>query len=186
MKNPRIISGSAKGIRLEMVPGNITRPITDRVKEALFNIIGADIFGSTFLDLFGGTGNVGIEALSRGANKAVFIEISPVAKRIIEKNLEKTKLIDKGNVLRMDAFKYIQSCHDASFDYVFIAPPQYKGIWIKTLGFLDQYPDLSTTDGWLIVQIDPIEYSQQELINYSEIENRKYGSSLLIFFEKKY
>ena len=76
MSNPRIIAGKAKGIRLDVVPGEITRPITDRVKEALFNIIGADIINSTFLDLFGGTGSVGIEALSRGGCFTLFIDSS--------------------------------------------------------------------------------------------------------------
>ncbi|NMD30550.1 MAG: 16S rRNA (guanine(966)-N(2))-methyltransferase RsmD, partial [Chloroflexi bacterium] len=73
MSNPRVIAGTARGIRLQPVPGDITRPVTDRVKEALFNIIGADVIGSSLLDLFGGTGAIGIEALSRGAAYVRFL-----------------------------------------------------------------------------------------------------------------
>ncbi|HTX78813.1 MAG TPA: RsmD family RNA methyltransferase, partial [Longilinea sp.] len=84
MSKPRIISGTAKGLILQDVPGDITRPITDRVKESLFNIIGADIEGTAFLDLFGGTGSVGIEALSRGAKLTRFIDLNRTAVNVIK------------------------------------------------------------------------------------------------------
>lgn len=184
MSNPRIIGGSAKGFRLEMVPGNITRPITDRVKEALFNIIGADIIGSTFLDLFGGTGSVGIEALSRGARYSRFVEISPVAQKVIKKNLINTNLSDFGEVVLMDAIQYIQKTDKEGFDYLFIAPPQYKGIWQKILQKIDEHPDRVTDDGWIIIQIDPVENSPITTKNFFKFDERKYGSTLLIFLQK--
>ena len=92
MSNPRIISGKARGMRLRPVPGDITRPITDRVKESLFNIINVDIQGASWLDLFGGTGSVGIEALSRGAGYVRFIDLNRSAIQTIKDNLVSTRL----------------------------------------------------------------------------------------------
>jgi 16S rRNA (guanine(966)-N(2))-methyltransferase RsmD len=107
----RVISGSAKGIKLLSVPGKTTRPITDQVKEALFNIIGVDVEGKFFLDLFGGTGAVGIEALSRGAEHAVFLEINYHAVKVIQKNLETTQLAPYATVYKKDAFVYLAGIH---------------------------------------------------------------------------
>jgi 16S rRNA (guanine966-N2)-methyltransferase len=185
LSNPRIISGSARGIRLEAVPGDITRPITDRVKEALFNIIGADIENSTFLDLFGGTGSVGIEALSRGGSFTRFIEISPVAVNIIKKNLNKTNLITQSDILCMDAMRYIKSPSEIKFDYVYIAPPQYKQLWIKTIRLLDEFQSHLSSDGWVMIQIDPTEEESLHLQHFELFDRRRYGSTLLLFYSEK-
>jgi 16S rRNA (guanine966-N2)-methyltransferase len=184
MSNPRIIAGTAKGIRLKVAPGDITRPITDRVKEALFNIIGSDIFDSSFLDLFGGTGSVGIEALSRGAKFARFIDLNRTAIDAIRNNLEATKLLAKANLVQSDAFNYLSRKTDLTFDYVFIAPPQYKEMWKKSLLLIDQHAEWLNPEAWVIVQIDPIEYQKVDLKNLEEFDSRKYGSTLLIFFGK--
>lgn len=185
MNNPRIIAGSARGIRLEMVPGDITRPITDRVKEALFNIIGGDILDSSFLDLFAGTGSVGIEALSRGARFVKFLDISPTATRIIRQNLEKTKLSSRGEVLTVDTFTFLKTQINESFDYIFIAPPQYKNIWIKVLNILDTNPSILNNDGWIIVQIDPLEMENLVLTKFNLFNKRRYGNTLLLFYFKE-
>ena len=185
MSNPRIIGGIARGIRLEAVPGDITRPITDRVKEALFNIIGADVQNSSFLDLFGGTGSVGIEAMSRGASFTRFIEISPTAVKVIQQNLKKTHLSSRAEVLCMDAMKYLKSPAQTIFDYIYIAPPQYKKMWFKTLQLLDEFHFHLSDDGWVIVQIDPIEEESIQLTHFELFDQRKYGSTLLLFFFNK-
>lgn len=185
MANPRIIAGSARGIRIDPVPGDITRPITDRVKEALFNILGADILESTFLDVFGGTGSVGIEALSRGADLARFHDIHFSAIETIKKNLLRTRLAEKAEVQMGDALAILSRKPDRSFDYIFIAPPQYKSIWQKTLTILDKNPHWLAEDGWIIVQIDPVEYEEKVLESFIEINQRKYGSTLLVFYEWK-
>lgn len=182
MSNPRIISGKARGMRLKTLPGNITRPITDRVKEALFNIIGFEIMGSSFLDLFGGSGSVGIEALSRGAERVDIIELNAKAYKIVQENLEKSKLGDHAKLIKGDAFKYILRGELPSFDYIFIAPPQYHGMWIKMLTLIDQNPALLAKDGWIIVQIDPIEDEEPNLANLKEFDKRKYGSTILKFY----
>ncbi len=184
MPPPRIISGSAKGLRLKDVPGDITRPITDRVKEALFNILGSDVVDTTVLDLFGGTGSVGIEALSRGARSVTFVEINSQALEVIKDNLVRTHLNDKAIVLRDDAFRFLEKSQEC-FDIIFIAPPQYKGLWDKALKQLDSNPAIIQEDGLIIVQIDPIEYKLIELISLIEIEQRKYGKTLIVFYELK-
>jgi len=185
LSNPRIIGGIARGIRLKMVPGEITRPITDRVKEALFNIIGGDIKKSRFLDLFGGTGSVGIEALSRGAIFAKFLDIDQTATSVIKQNLAKTKLASNAEVVRMDAHVYLKSRKNEVYDYIFIAPPQYKNIWRDILALLDENPDQITTDGWVIVQIDPIEMEEPALNHFDLFDERSYGNTTLLFYIKK-
>lgn len=184
LSTPRIIAGKAKGAHLRDVPGDSTRPITDRVKEALFNIIGSDIVDSVFLDLFGGTGSVGIEAISRGAKSVLFIENNHNAYKTIIDNLASTRLADKAAVKLMDAYTFLQHPTQKPFTYIFIAPPQYKKMWEKSIKLVDQHPDYLEDDGSLIVQIDPIEYVELDLEHFREYESRKYGSTLLVFYEK--
>jgi len=185
MSSPRIISGSAKGFHLKSVPGEITRPITDRVKEALFNIIGADIQDTKFLDLFAGTGSVGIEALSRGASSVTFIENNRIAYQILLKNIEFCKVSDRAHVIFGDAFDFLNRPPKRSFEYIFIAPPQYKELWERALLLLDKQRELLSDDGWIIVQINPIEWKETQLQNLELFDSRTYGSTLLIFFQKK-
>ena len=177
----RVISGKAKGRRIEGVPGAGTRPITDRAKSALFDIIGDIMRGSAFLDLFAGTGQVGIEALSRGAEKAVFVEQAPAAARVIQRNLDHTRLAGNGVIVRADVFRFLLRSPDP-FDYVFIAPPQYHGLWRDTLELLDRNTGWLAEDGWAIVQIHPREYADITLENLFLFDRRTYGSVLLCFY----
>jgi len=181
----RVISGSAKGVRLASVPGKSTRPITDRVKEALFNILGHDIVGQSILDLFGGTGAVGIEALSRGAEHAVLLDINYRAIRVIQENLKLTNLAEYATVLKKDAFTFIREETHHKFDLIYIAPPQYKGMWLKTMRLLDEYPRLIRDEGLVIIQIHPKEFVESyAYTNLTPFDQRKYGDTLLVFFEK--
>jgi 16S rRNA (guanine(966)-N(2))-methyltransferase RsmD len=169
-----------------MVPGDITRPITDMVKEALFNILGAeDVADSIWLDLFAGTGSVGIEALSRGAKFVRFNDLNRPAITTIYANLEKTRLKDRAQVVQSDAFALLKRKADRTFDYIYIAPPQYKDLWTHALKDIDENPAWLQEDTWVIVQIDPVEYTPQDLHHLVEFEQRKYGSTLLVFFEIK-
>lgn len=181
----RVIAGTAKGRKLKMVPGKGTRPITDRVKESLFNIIRMELPDSSFLDIFAGTGSVGIEALSRGAKFVRFVERSRIAIRVIEENLAITDLSDGAEILQMDAFAMLGRTPDAQFDYLYIAPPQYKEMWKRALLALDKKPEWLVEDGWVIVQIDPKEYEELTLSNFSEFDQRKYGRTLLVFYERE-
>lgn len=180
-----MISGIARGRRLLDVPGDMTRPITDRAKESLFNILGADIEEASFLDLFAGTGSVGIEALSRGANFARFIDSQRQAVEIVRRNLQVTGLEQKAEVIRMDAFSHIERKADRAFTYVFIAPPQYKGLWKRALLSLDAHADWLAEDAWVIAQIHPVEYETLSLGHLVEFEQRHYGSVLFVFYERQ-
>jgi len=180
---PRIIAGKARGIRLQDVPGDITRPITDRVKEALFNILGVDIQEASLLDLFGGTGSVGLEALSRGASYVRFIDLHRAAIQTIRTNIERTRLNQGAEVLQTDAFAHLRQRPDRAFDFIFIAPPQYKGLWVQAMQALESQPAWLHPQGWIIVQIDPVEYQAVESVHFVEIDQRRYGSTLLVFYE---
>jgi 16S rRNA (guanine966-N2)-methyltransferase len=184
----RVIAGSAKGHRLQSVPGDATRPITDRVKEALFSILGDFVVDARVLDLFAGTGAVGIEALSRGAAEVVFVDKSPVALRTVRANLQRTRLADRAVVLHTDAFKYLAGPDQLPFDLIYVAPPQYKGLWAEALHVLDVRPAWLSNDpelgsGIVVAQIHPREYQELPLHNLVEYDQRKYGSTLLCFYE---
>lgn len=185
MANPRIIAGTARGIRLNGVPGDITRPITDRVKEALFNIIGSDIAGATWFDLFAGTGSVGIEALSRGASYVRLNDLNRAAITAIKSNLTLTRLEKGSDVTQRDALETLRKKPDFAFDYIYIAPPQYKGMWKSALLALDANMGWLSEDSWTIVQIDPVEYEDLPLVNLADFDHRRYGSTLLVFYERK-
>jgi 16S rRNA (guanine(966)-N(2))-methyltransferase RsmD len=183
MSGLRVISGTARGRKLRPVPGDITRPITDRTKESLFDIIGGDIAGASILDVFAGTGSVGIEALSRGAAFARFVDVNQSAIQTIKYNLEHTRLSQRAEVFKADAFRYLESGVHYRFDYIYIAPPQYKGMWARALRKVDDLPLWLAEDGWVIVQIHPIEYEPQDLVHLREFNQRRYGSTLLVFYE---
>jgi len=184
LANPRIISGKAKGMRLQGVPGDITRPITDRVKEALFNIIGPEINGASLLDLFAGTGSVGIEALSRGASFVRLNDLHRQAVNTIKANLEHTRLEAYAEVTQQDAFMLLRQTPDREFDYIYVAPPQYQEMWKQVVQALDQRTGWLSEDAWIIAQIDPVEYESIQLRHLVEFDKRKYGSTLLVFYER--
>jgi 16S rRNA (guanine(966)-N(2))-methyltransferase RsmD len=184
MPSLRVIAGHARGHKLRSVPGDSTRPITDRAKESLFNIIRQDLPGSAFLDLFAGTGAVGIEALSQGAGTARFLDNQRAAVETIKENLKSTRLADRADVRLGDAFTFLKSPPDRAFDYVYIAPPQYMGIWSEALRQLDQQPAWLVDDAWVIAQMDPKEYQELDLTHLDEFDQRKYGNTLLVFYER--
>jgi len=181
----RVISGTAKGRKLKDVPGDTTRPVTDMVKQALFNILAGDVQDSAWWDLFGGTGAVGIEALSRGAAFVRFSELNRLPIETIKANLEITGFASRAEIRRGDAFTMLSSVPDRSFDFIYVAPPQYKEMWSKALAVLDANPGWLSAKTEVIVQIHPREYAELELNTMKEFEQRKYGSTLLLFFEMK-
>lgn len=179
----RVISGTARGRTLKS-PGAATRPITDRVKENLFNILGTRVVDANVLDLFAGTGSVGIEALSRGARAATFVERDRDALRALRDNLELTRLADRARIVRLDVFKFIRQGAREQYALIYIAPPQYRGLWAETLHTLDGREFLSE-NGVAVAQIHPKEYRALELESLELFDQRKYGSTLLCFFKGK-
>lgn len=180
----RVIAGIAKGRPLVAVPGDSTRPITDRVKSALFSILFSQdmIQGCRYLDLFGGTGAVGIEALSRGAAEVVFCERNRAALRSLRRNLKSTHLTGRARVVAGDAFAYLARPDLKPFDVIYVAPPQYQGLWLQALRAIDARPDLLVADGQAIVQIFPKEWEEPTLEHLVVLDHRRYGSTALYFF----
>lgn len=181
----RVRAGLAKGRALKSVPGESTRPVTDRVKQALFNILAADVVDSTWWDLFAGTGAIGIEALSRGAAFVRFSDLNRLAIETIRWNLNRCGLHERAEVRRGNAFAMLTASPDRRFDYIYIAPPQYREMWSRAILTLDANPAWLVEDGWAIVQIHPREYQRLTLQHFTELEQRKYGSTLLVFYERK-
>lgn len=177
-----VIGGKAGGFNLKSVPGNITRPIMAKVKKAVFDIATPYVYDSSWLDLFAGTGSVGIEALSRGASFVRFVDIHPAAIETIHENLAHTGLEEGAEVWHGNAFQMLERDPGRRFDFIYIAPPQYERLWVKTLEVLDRNPGWMVYDTWIFVQIDPVEYEQVELRNLKLFDRREYGNTELVLF----
>lgn len=132
----RVIAGTARSLPLKSPEGQETRPTTDRIKETLFNMLQADIPGSIFIDLCSGSGAIGIEALSRGAKKAYFIDFSPKAIDCIQKNLAFTKLADRAIVLKQDVTGALYNIYEKAADIIFLDPPYHLGLEKTILSLL--------------------------------------------------
>ena len=178
----RVITGKAKGHRIRAVPGATTRPITDRAKSALFSILGEKVVGSRVLDLFAGTGQVAIEALSRGAESAVLVEQAPAAVGTIRLNLAHTGLAARARVVRADVFRFLERPPEP-FDLIYVAPPQYHGLWARTLEVLDRHEGWLAPEGLVVVQIHPREFESLALGRLALSDRRDYGSVTLLFYE---
>lgn len=183
----RIISGVARGTKLYTLEGENTRPTLDRVKEPLFSIIQSEIKDSIVLDLFSGSGALALEALSRGAKRAILCDKSREAIEIIKKNIIKTHLEDKTEVLCMDYKKCLDSL-DKKVDLVFIDPPYKLDVAVKAIGIILE-KQLLSEDGLIIVETDDEERELQEIkkLNYNiQIINiRTYGRVKLIFLQEE-
>jgi 16S rRNA (guanine(966)-N(2))-methyltransferase RsmD len=180
----RVIAGKAKGRKLKTVPGDTTRPVTDMVKEALFNILAGDVVDSRWWDLFAGTGAIGIEAISREAAFSRFTDINRLPVDTIKDNLATCGFNQLADVRRGDALAMLKAPVNEQFDYIYVAPPQYKEIWVETLRLINANPGWLSETGEVIVQIHPREYKDIQLDNLRKFDERKYGSTLLLFYEK--
>jgi 16S rRNA (guanine966-N2)-methyltransferase len=149
----RVITGSAKGRPLKTVKGREVRPTADRVKETLFSVIGARVVDARFLDLFAGSGNVGIEALSRGAAAAVFVDLQTDHLKVVEENLRYTELMDRAELLRRDARAALPDLgkRGRTFDLIFVDPPYGQDLCPAALEGIAKNGVL-TKDGWVLCE----------------------------------
>ena len=181
----RIITGSARGCRLKTPKGaEVTRPTADRVKESLFNILGDFVPGRKVLDIFAGTGNLGLEALSRGAQSAVFVDKATA--KLIEENLRLTRLAEKGTVRGGDVFAELsrQAAGGAEFTLIFCDPPYHQGLGQRALCQIDQSEGLMAAAGILVVEHGADENDYPELDRLQMVHNRRYGhTTQLSFFQ---
>ena len=179
----RVISGSARGITLAAPDGMLTRPTSDRVKEALFSIVQFDLPGTRVLDLFGGTGQLGIEALSRGAASAVFVDFREEACRLIRENLRKTRLESEATVVRCDYLQYLKGCHE-QFDIVILDPPYAEVFLENALKMLVEIDILQS--GGIIVAERPLgKELPWEFEGFTRSRDYKYGKIILTLYRKR-
>lgn len=178
----RVITGKARGVNLKTPEGLTTRPTADRVKEALFSVINFDIPGADVLDLFGGTGQLGIEALSRGAQRAVFVDEGEKACALMKENLRRTKLEQQGRVVRSDYMSFLRGCRD-KFDLIFLDPPYAEVFLENALKCITEIDILRS--GGIIVCERPLD---KELLlqstGYSRSKDYKYGKTLITLYRK--
>ena len=177
----RIITVSARGAKLKVPKGQNTRPTADRIKESLFNILGSFIYDKNVLDLFSGTGNLSLEALSRGANHAIMVDCSLDSISTIKFNATHTKLIDKSTILKADVFATIKKLHlkQTKFDIIFCDPPYHQDLCLKILQMLHEYP-LLTEDGIIIMEHAIEDKLPSDFHQYTLLRNQKYGSTTQI------
>lgn len=178
----RVITGKARGVVLKTPKGMTTRPTTDRVKEALFSIIQFDVPTAKVLDLFGGTGQLGIEALSRGAKSAVFVDANREACDLIRENLKRTKLDSEARVVCSDYASYLRSCNEM-YDIIFLDPPYSETFLENSLKLISEIDILQS--GGIIVTERPV---GKELLcdfpSLSRSKDYKYSSTILTVFRK--
>jgi 16S rRNA (guanine(966)-N(2))-methyltransferase RsmD len=178
----RVITGKARGIQLKTPEGMQTRPTADRVKEALFSIIHFDIPGAAVLDLFGGTGQLGIEALSRGAKSAVFVDAREDACRIIRENLRRTGFEKEGRVVRADYLDYLKRCRE-TFQIILLDPPYAEEFLENSLKMITEIDILKS--GGIIVAERPLGKDLPwDFPGYTRSRDYKYGKTLLTLYRK--
>ena len=178
----RVISGKAKGVSLMTPKGEHTRPTADRVKEALFSIIQFDLLGARVLDLFGGTGQLGIEALSRGAKHAVFVDQRDDACRLIKENLKRTKMESEASVVRCDYLQYLNRCKD-KFDIIILDPPYAEEYLENSLKIITEI-DILQSGGIIIAECPLGKDLPCEFSGYTRSKDYKYGQVLLTLYRK--
>ena len=182
----RVIAGSARRTQLKTLEGMDTRPTTDRIKETLFNMIAPYLYDSIFLDLFAGSGGIGIEALSRGAMESVFVEKNPKAMACVKENLQKTHFERKGMTMQMDVMTALYKLEgEKQFDYIFMDPPYNNELERQVLEYL-QDSSLADEDTLIIVEADlHTDFSYVEEFGYELSRSKEYKTNKHIFLHKR-
>ena len=178
----RVITGKARGVNLKTPEGMLTRPTADRVKEALFSIINFDIPGASVLDLFGGTGQLGIEALSRGAKSAVFVDAREDACKLIRENLKRTRLQENARVVRSDYLDYLSRCRE-QYDIIFLDPPYAETYLENAINRITEI-DILQSNGIMIAERPLGKELPWEFEGYTRSRDYKYGKTLLTIYRK--
>ena len=182
----RVIAGKARRLPLKTLPGADTRPTTDRIKETLFNILQPELLHCRFLDLFSGSGAIGIEALSRGARKAVFVEKNPKACACIRDNLAFTKLAPDGQVMNMDVLQALRSLEgEGPFDCIFMDPPYGMDLERSALEYLSGSA-LADENTLIIVEAElHTDFSYVEEMGYELTRSKEYKTNKHVFLHKR-
>ncbi|MCI9167270.1 MAG: 16S rRNA (guanine(966)-N(2))-methyltransferase RsmD [Dorea sp.] len=181
----RVIAGTARRLNLKTLDGLDTRPTTDRIKETLFNMIADGLYDCVFLDLFAGSGAIGIEALSRGAKKAVFVEKNPRAMAYVRENLAHTRLSERAETIQTDALNALSRLDgQESFDYIYMDPPYGKELEKRALAFLAD-SSLLAEDGVIIIEASlDTAFDDVREWGYSVIKTKSYKTNKHVFLER--
>ena len=184
-KRMRVIAGSAKRLQLKTIEGLGTRPTTDRIKETLFNMISPELADSRFLDLFSGSGAIGIEALSRGAKAAYFVENNQKAAACIRENLKHTRLEDRAVLMKTDVLSALKRLEgDVPFDFIFTDPPYHAGAEYEVFAYLKN-SSLVSADTLIILEASlDTDFGYLDEMGYEIIKEKKYKTNRHIFVER--
>ena len=181
----RVIAGSARRLRLVTPQGNDTRPTQDRIKETLFNMIQNDVPGSVFIDLFAGSGGIGIEALSRGASRAYFVENSNDAYKCILTNLSTTHFEDDATVLKQDVVLALRNIREKEADIIFVDPPYHGEHYERVLAQLSQM-DYVTDSTMIIIECSlDMDFSFAESYGFEVRRQKEYKTNKNVFIYRK-
>ena len=180
----RIISGKARGTKLYTLEGTNTRPTLDRVKESIFNIIQNEIEGATVLDLFAGSGAIGLECLSRGAKKAILCDKSKEAVEIIKRNIEKTHMEECAKIINTDFETCLEKLKNEQFDIIYIDPPYATDYIFKSLKKIKEI-GISKKESLIIIETDDEQRILKDIgnIEIKIVDKRNYGRATIIFLE---
>lgn len=178
----RVISGKARGLVLKTPDGMKTRPTADRVKEAMFSILQFDLPGTSVLDLFGGTGQLGIEAISRGAKSAVFVDAGDAPCKLIEENLHRAKMETQGRIVHSDYMTFLLQCRE-TFDIIFLDPP-YAEIFLENAIKKISEIDILQTGGIIVAEHHAEKPLELDINGFTRSKDYKYGKTLLTFYRK--
>ena len=179
----RIIAGEMRGRQLKTVEGMQTRPTSDKVKGAIFNVLGDKVLEARVLDLFAGTGNLALEALSRGSHDAVLVEKSRDAHHVIRKNIEQMGVSHKTRLLLLDAFKYINSHPEEIFDLIFLDPPYREGLALKVISTLKEHSCLAP-DGVIVVETAKDEDLDGDIYPFEIRKTGEYGDTRVWYLQR--
>lgn len=180
----RVISGKVRGLKLDTPKNEDVRPTTDRVKESLFNIINQYVMDSNVLDLFAGTGSLGIECLSRGALSATFVDVSKDSINIVKSNVKKSRFENESTILNIDFKSAIDrlKVQNKKFDIIFMDPPYYKNMFIDALSAIDD-ANLLDEDGIIVVEHDTKDKFVDNIGRLEKTKEKKYGNTTLTFYK---
>lgn len=180
----RVVSGKLRGMKLNTIDGDSTRPTRDIVKEALFSILMNDIEESVFLDLFSGSGAIGIEAISRGAKEAIMIDLNPACVKIIKENVKKAKIEENVKVYNADYKMALKKLQGQKIDIAYIDPPYNREMGVDAVERISDY-DLLSDEGTIIIETDSNEEIPTEIGKYEKYNYKRYGRNILSFYRRK-
>lgn len=179
----RIIAGDARGARLKMVPGKHVRPTADRVKESLFSVIGPFFEGGKGLDLFAGTGSLGLEALSRGLHHMTFVDDSRASLETVKENVKLTKMVDRATLVKRDARAYVKTlANETGYAVIFLDPPYHEGFYETMLTLIGE-KKLLTEEGTLVVEHPSKLEIPTEMAGLSAYRQLAYGDTAITLYE---